>query len=198
MSDLSAVAKAVAAAFDAVQKAVDEAKSTVASQLVEHAVATTPPLVESPEPVKVDYTFDSHGFLSNPAPALVGDVRVEAVVGEGCPHTVKVVETGHILSEPRPDTGEGFMRYCWRVSRQAGGAQPDGSPNPGWWGGLMFSGDTALFAKEGGKPSPDGSNWPHAADRYFSRYNGLVNAFLTPAEQAEQAEIAKAWAAQKR
>lgn len=196
MSDLAQVANNITAAFAAVEKAVDEAKATVAAQLVDHVIATAPPLV-SPEPVAdaahPAYSFDSHGFLTDPAPVMVGDTRVEAVVGADCPRTVTIPQTGHVLCEPRPDTGEGFMRYAWRVSRQCGAVNPDGSPKQGWWGGIMLFGDS-VFNRFGGVKK-DGSNWPVAADFYFARMTGDINPFLTPEEIAEQERNAALWAA---
>lgn len=170
---------------------VAKALAAIREQLatIEVAVADVPAIHVDAPPVATaphgSYAFDAAGFLTSPAPRMVGNVRVEPVVGADCPRTVTVAQTGHVLCEPRPDLGEGFSAYLWRVCEQCEGSLAQG-------GGIFFAGDHA-FDRFGGFKA-DGSNWPIAADFWYARFNGQINAFLTPAEQAEQAEIAKAWA----
>ncbi len=109
-------------------------------------------------------------------------VQVDAVAAPGTPGTV-TLPSGHVLSVPAPEKGEGFMGYFQRVSAQTGG-----DPNQ------------ALAAAQGAGPdAADPANWPLIADKYANPaayYQGDSSVPHTPsagphtAKDAQQAAIA--------
>lgn len=109
----------------------------------------------------------------------VSGYRVDPIVGPGTPTTV-TLPSGHVLSKARADLGEMFMGYCIRISDQA-----QGSINV--VGSLAMVGDSA-FDKVGGYKT-DGSNWPEAADRFYT-----PKAYMTPEEREKVQADEDAWA----
>lgn len=91
-----------------------------------------------------------------------GGGRIDPPIDANCPTGI-LVRSGRWLSVPRPDTGEMFMGYCLRVSRQLGNEQ-----------GVLNALATIqismgpIFAKLGGQKE-DGSNWAEAADMFFNK-----------------------------
>lgn len=129
-----------------------------------------------PNPV---YETDLNGLLTHVR--MVGNARVDPVVGDDCPGTVFMPQTGHVLSVPRPDLGEMFMGYCQRVSDQAHG-------NIATVGALVIS-SSRLFARFGGFKS-DGSNWAEAADCFYN-----LRAYMSVAERAQADAAKESWQA---
>lgn len=132
-----------------------------------------------PLPTSPVYQFDDKNLLIDPAPTYNGMLRIDPVVGEDCPHTVKV-KSGHVFSKPRPDLGEKFMAYVARVSAQAGGSTSGI--------GSLFLGASSYFNKFGGY-KVDGTNWPEAADSYF-----YPRVYMTPEEIAREEKAKQDWA----
>ena len=93
------------------------------------------------------------------------------------PDDVYLPVTGKVYPKPHPERGEMFVGYVQRVGAATGRSTSAV--------GSLFLGASHLFVP--GPFNPDGSNWPEAADRYFSS-----RAYMTDAERtafdAAQAE----------
>ena len=96
------------------------------------------------------------------------------------PDDIYLPVTGKVYPRPRPDLGEMFVGYVQRVGAVTGRSTSAV--------GSLFQGSAHLFVP--GPYNPDGSNWPEAADRYFSS-----RAYMTDAQRAEADRAAAGWAA---
>lgn len=139
--------------------------------------AIQPALIPAPAPVVAPAPLAAVPGVTQPAPVQTLDAvtfqtqdqvtgkttgderglsRIDDVVPEGTPGTIKMLKTGNVLSIPQPGS-ESWGGYLGRVYRQTKHFAPVYA---------MAYGDSAFEGFGGFKA--DGSNWPICADRCYN------------------------------
>lgn len=166
-------------------KKKEEVQSSPAPTLVNPVPVPTPTVYTDKPPVK--YTYDGNGMLTYPPKVQGSGGRwFDPIIDSDCPTAVKV-PSGKWFSVPRPDLGETFMSYCWRVFIQAHGSEQHLNASTS-----LIMAYPRYFEYCGGFKE-DGSNWHIAADCYYNGFEYI----MTPEQKAkiaqQEAESKEAW-----